>query len=166
MTSTVLPSTGPEANTAVAGDPGDADDCALLEPDLRRQRHGVLRGHDDVLRGGAERPVGLREAHPDAFADAPGVGTRAGRVDRARAVPVRDHARVGHGRTPVAAAFADVTDAHSGHRDAHPHLPRPRFGLGHLADPGDLVGGTLLFVAGRAHRLSSSVIRIDDRPVS
>src|SRR4051812_14179804 len=86
-------------------DPGDAQTGTELIADLIRERDGLIGGHDRELGGSAESPVRLGAIDPDALADATTLDTIADSVDDARAVAVRNHARVGHAIPPQSPRF-------------------------------------------------------------
>jgi hypothetical protein len=95
-------------NTAVRGDGGDAEACALLERDAVRQRHRLRGGHHRIFRGRAEWAVRLRAVAPDAAADPVGGNAFSNEIDVSCTVAVRDDARVGHAVAERVLSLLDV----------------------------------------------------------
>ena len=140
-------------DSAVRGDPGDAETGADLVGYLVGQVNGKLLRHDGVLGSGAERAVGLGAVHPDTLPDAVPADAVTDGVDGAGAVAVRDDARVRHRGAEPAAALLRVAGVHAGEPHPDADLPGSRLGVGELADLQDVGRGALPLVPGCAHEL-------------
>ena len=133
------------------GDSWNAEARALLEGNAIGKTDGLPRRHCRVLRRRAEGTVRLRAEAPHPFADARRVDARAHRVDLARAVALRNHARIRHGRAQPSLPLLDLARVHARCPQPDAHVTGSRLRIRHLADDEDVRGFALLFVPGCLH---------------
>ena len=117
---------------AMRSDSGDPETRAEFVADLIRQLHGLLRGHDRHLRGGAERTIRLCPVQPHTLTNTRGINTFPHGIDHARTITVRNDARVCHPEPEPTAALLRIARVDTGEADTHAHLARAENGRGHL----------------------------------
>jgi hypothetical protein len=95
-------------NTAMRRNARDAETCPLFEGHAVGKRHGVGRGHNRILGGGAKRAVGLSRIAPHSPASRKiGGYSLASPIDDACAIAVGYHAGERH---PVAERMLPLLD--------------------------------------------------------
>lgn len=142
----------------MGSDARDTEACAHLVAHILGQCDGSIGRHHGELGGRAHRSVRLRAPHPHALACPASVSVGADLVDHTGAIAVRNDARKGHRAAKPAAALLGVTWVHAGEPHANAHLAWCRVGIGKIADPEDLVGGSLAVIPGCPHVLAPGVI--------
>jgi hypothetical protein len=117
---------------AMRSDPWYPKARAQLVADRIRQLHGLVRGHDRNLRGGAERTIRLRPVQPHTLTNTRGINTFPHGIDHACTITVRNDARVCHPEPEPAAALLRIAGVDTGEADTHAHLAGAESGRGHL----------------------------------
>jgi hypothetical protein len=116
---------------AVRRHPRDAKAGSRLEARALGKSHRILRRDGDVFGRGAEGLAALRFINPYALADPRSRHARPDRVDDARAVLMRNHARKRHlhAAVPASTQFR-IGRIDPGEMDPDAHFARARFWIG------------------------------------
>ena len=99
----------------------------------------------------AQRAAALAVVQPHAPSDPPRIDARTDGFDDARAVTVRNHQRVGHGRAEIPGPLLGVAGIDGRIVQPHAHLTGAGQRVGQLPHLQYVVGGTLPFVERGAH---------------
>ena len=133
------------------GHGGDAERGAFRKRQIVRQRRHQMFGERNVFSRRAERAaVALAVEQPDALAGLEPRDAVADLVDDARAVAVRNDARIFH-RAIAAAAAADIGGIDAGRLQPHPDFARAGHRRRHLAIGQHLGRGARSLVPDRLH---------------
>src|SRR6516165_10632252 len=100
-------------------DARDSEAGALFHRNFFGQRSDVIEGYDGKFRSRAERAIRLRSVTPHGAPQPLGGDARADLFDAARAIAVRDHARIGHADAERVPALLSVAGIDARSRDAN-----------------------------------------------
>src|SRR5246127_2214272 len=133
---------------------GNAQACALLRSHARRKRHSLRCRDHGKFSGDAERAIGLCAVAPHRPPQPLRRNTISNLIHSPGAVAMGNYARVWHTQPKGVPTLLGIARIDSRRGQANANFPRPRGGIGHIANDENLPRGPLSLIPGCFHDVS------------